>query len=107
MKPEPLEIYTAKMRLRECQDLRPCVIIYVGAGRSVEVLPVSGQLQMKDDYLSFGIEKDHPDFFATGLTRTSYVVDGGMQMLQTDDLMKRLGHLEGDLARDFKKWFGL
>ena len=54
--------------------------------------------------LHFLIPKEHPNFPATGLTKTSFVLGGQIRDLPIEELDERLGRLEGELAKEFDKW---
>ncbi|MEI6233088.1 MAG: hypothetical protein WCT04_08545 [Planctomycetota bacterium] len=68
---------------------------------------ISSQNLSHHSYRDFVIDSGHSNFATTGLHRTSYVVSGTVDEVERTDLKRRLGRLEGDLARDFKDWYGL
>lgn len=55
----------------------------------------------------FKIEDNHPNFKATGLTRTSYVIDDYVRDVALSEIERVYGHFEGGLAHEFKDWYGL
>ena len=69
MMPTFLDILSARIQLRNCNDMRPCVVIYLAHHGTVSVAYISSQPDLCDNANYFSIPVDHPNFRATGLTR--------------------------------------
>jgi hypothetical protein len=50
------------------------------------------------------IEANHPDFPATGLAKSCYVLGDYLGTVERRQLLKRRGKLQGDLAKAFEEW---
>ena len=107
MNQQPLDIFNVRIQLGKCGDLRPCIVIYPERFGKVTVLSISGQGDLCNSASYFVIETDHHDFSATGLDRRSFIIGIQLDEIEVSRLKKRLGRLEGDLAREFKGWYGL
>jgi len=105
MNPQPYEIHFAIVRLNESGDQRPCVIIDPPQDNTVAVLLISGQLDSFNSAEHFLISANHPDFAATGLSKSCYVLSRVVDV-PTSQLTKMKGALTGDLLKEFKRWFG-
>jgi mRNA-degrading endonuclease toxin of MazEF toxin-antitoxin module len=100
-------IYLALIRLEDCNDERPCVVLSESSGENrILIAPISAQMDLFSPLLHFKIEKDHPDFKATGLNRTSYVMGNKLREIDSSDFIARLGKLDGDMAKRFQDWIG-
>lgn len=104
MNPERLEVWLARIPWGHSQDLRPCIVVEAEENGFWSVACVSSALDLYDINRHFLLDKPLPDFKATGLHRTSYVSDEPIHELSRADFHKRLGRLEGELARDFDRW---
>jgi hypothetical protein len=102
-----LDIVLARVEFKDCDDLRPCLVIYPFKSSIIGILPISSQPELFEAGYHFWIEKAHPDYRATGLTKRSYVLDNKIYDLEMTDVKKRLGRLDGDLAKEFKDWYGI
>jgi len=100
----PLDIVLAGVRVGECNDPRRCVVIGVRPPAEYLILPCSAQLDLYREGADFLISSDHPDFPATGLKKTSYVMDVEAQLIEEERIQKRYGHLRGLLAAAFEEW---
>jgi mRNA-degrading endonuclease toxin of MazEF toxin-antitoxin module len=107
MDPKPLEIYLAQVTVGICTDIRPCVVLFPPKSGFVTVACISAQPDMRDRNMHFTIDKDHPDFPATHLDRSSYIMSNRIVDIPLADLRKFLGRLEGEPAKEFKDWYGL
>ena len=105
MSPKPYEIYLIPVRLNESSDPRPCVVIYGPVSGMVEVLPISGQMDLFNRAEHFLLTMSHPDFAATGLSKSGYVLPRIVNV-PTAQLLKLKGSLKGDLLKDFIFWLG-
>lgn len=104
---KPLDIVLAGVRVGHSTDPRPCVVLEVIRGVGAVVAPCSGQLDLDDEGLHFLIPRHHPDFHATGLARDTYVLEDDPTLLNLTRVRKRYGALTGELARDFREWYGI
>lgn len=105
MPPKPYEVYLVRVRLRQSYDYRPCIVIdkIRGSASCVMLVSSSDLFRHGQDFL---IRKDHPDFSATGLKKTSFAMGDQIRNLPATELDERLGQLEGELEREFEKWLG-
>ncbi len=102
-----LDVVLAKVRVGESDDYRPCVVDSAEAAPSIVLAPCSSQLDLYRAGVDFLIRDDDPDFAATGLNRTSYVIDRPFVRVDAKVVRKTYGCLEGALAERFKEWAGL
>ncbi len=80
---------------------RPCVVI---ASPDFQLLNISTKQYANFNY--FVIPHHHPDFATTGLTETSYVLGAPIISGEQKYVIKKLGKLTGELAREFSDWIG-
>lgn len=107
MTPQRGEIYLVRARWSDSSDFRPCVIVRVESdGRIVVVSLISAAMDLYNRQWHFYISKLHPDFKATGLRKDSYCSGEELPHISVNLLGKRLGRLEGELARAFDAWIG-
>ena len=102
-----LDVVLAKVRIGESDDYRPCIVVAAEAAPFVTLALCSSQLDLYRPGVDFLIRGDDPDFAATGLARTSYVIDRPLVRVEAKTARKTYGRLEGALAEDFKEWAGL
>jgi hypothetical protein len=107
MAPRPLEVYQVDAPFRNSPDDRPCVVLDPPTGGKVTVALISGQLDLYDRTMHFRIEKEHPDFRHTGLTKTCYVAGDMILEVGVSKLLRKRGEFRGGLADDFRRWIGL
>lgn len=100
---KPFDIYLAQFTWRGCPDARPWLLIRRD-GAAWKCFPITGQ-----DYDADGFElrDDDPDFPATGLRETSYVIDYQMELVPEGRLLSRWGELSGDLLARFRSSAGI
>ena len=70
-----LDVVLAKVRVGESDDYRPCIVVSTEPARFVTLALCSSQLDLYRAGVDFLIRDYDPDFAATGLKRTSYVID--------------------------------
>lgn len=102
-----LDVVLAKVRVGESDDYRPCIVVATEAAPFVTLALCSSQLDLYSAGVDFLIRDDDPDFAATGLNRTSYVIDRRFVRVDAKVARKTYGCLEGALAERFKEWAGL
>ena len=104
--PAPLEIWqVVGFPVGNSVDVRPCVVLSVLPDGDINVAPLSANLALRGpSWKHFGIDSEHPDFPATGLTKSCYVLTDYMGPVERRQLMKRRGKLQGEIARAFAKW---
>lgn len=85
---------------------RPCLVLRV-SNTDVTICYFSTKLGLRrpDEVL---IEKSDPDFVATGLNDSSYILNNPVDDVKFDFLKnaKFLGHATGDFKRRIEKWYG-
>jgi mRNA-degrading endonuclease toxin of MazEF toxin-antitoxin module len=101
----PLEIFLARLRVRRCLDLRPCIVVALLPANRALIAPISASDLYRAD-LDFPLDPDHPDFHATGLDRASFILGDEWAEIDTSRLSVYLGRLTGHLAEDFLEWLG-
>jgi len=93
----------ARIQLGECNDPRPVVIVDFFPNETVGYFPISTKCYESS---CFYIDRDHVNFSATGLPRSSYVLDGQIYTVKKDSLFRMMGSLTGELLEQFKKYAG-
>ena len=102
-----LDVVLAKVRVGESDDYRPCVVVSTEPAPFVTLALCSSQLDLYGAGVDFPIRDDDPGFGATGLRRTSYVIDRPFVRVEAKVVRKTYGRLEGALGERFKEWAGL
>jgi hypothetical protein len=82
---------------------RPAVVICIVAGTR-KVVAVSSKLGLFRSGQHFLIRDDHPDFPKTGLSDTSYAIGDPIFDVEKSEIIKEMGVLSGDLAKEFARW---
>lgn len=85
--------------LRHTTYPRPAVII---DEKNFDLLAISTKPYEK--FNSFTIPDYHPDFPATGLKATSYVIGAPVFSGDRSLALKPIGEISGELAEEFAKW---
>ena len=80
---------------------RPCVIIEKS---TKDMLAVSTKHYTKFNF--FVLPEDHPDFPATKLDQTSYVIGDTIARADPNVPLRTIGRIKGELAKEFAKWIG-
>ena len=97
------EIVEARIALGPAGYPRPVVVLYIQVDAH-RVLPISSKLDLYRADQHFLIRDDHPDFPATGLRVTSYIVGSTVIDVPSSDVIRKLGALTGGLADEFARW---
>lgn len=84
---------------------RPCIIYDDGPELQIWVIALSTKEDSQRGQ-SFKLDSTHPDFPATGLKETSYTIHP-MQLVSRSDIGKKLGVLQGSLAKELMDYLGL
>lgn len=100
----PFEIHNARQRFNDCDDVRPWLIIEVRAHDTYGCFPIASE-HYGDPY--FSIDAEHPDFPATGLTKSCHVLDRRIYELNKAQFLRRRGELTGDLLAAFREYAGV
>jgi hypothetical protein len=96
------EIFLYRIPLGKVDYPRPCVVI--SSTTDFQLLNISTKPYEK--FNCFTIRADHPDFPASGLTETSYVIGAPIINGDRKYIVKKLGILTGALAKEFFEWIG-
>lgn len=99
------EIYLASIHYRYANYNRPCVILETLPNRHL-VGMISSSMDLYKENYDFLIRSNHPDFPATGLKRTCYVMRVVFPEIEDSQIVEKWGVLTGDLAKDFEDWIG-
>lgn len=78
---------------------RPCVVI---DQHTKDMLAITTKQYAK--FNSFALPQDHPDFPATNLEATSYVIGDTIARSDPAVTPRKIGVIKGGLAKDFAKW---
>ena len=104
-------MYLARIPFRQSVDVRPWVVIGdpVPDPSSPErvlvtLAPVSSQCDLQP-LEHFPIDASSPDFGATGLRRSSYVVPYPVRV-SAERLERKIGELTGAMLAEFRDWCG-
>jgi hypothetical protein len=100
---EPLQVCVAVVPLGAATYERPCVVVDVTA-KTIGLAAISSKTDLYRRGEHFPIPDDHPDFRATGLVAASYVIGSPVFDAQPSQVVKVIGRLQGQLARDFTRW---
>jgi len=100
----PFEIYNAAAEFKGCTDLRPWLIVQQRTPELFACFPISGE---NYSGIGFQLQSDHPDFGATGLQKTCYILDEALFELPISAFKRRRGKLAGELLVLFKEYAGL
>jgi hypothetical protein len=100
----PYEIYYARVTWRACPDERPWLIIDSRPNHVFGCFPISGQSYSG---ACFPIDSSHPDFSATGLTKSCFIHDASIIEVLSNQFTRRKGELTGKLLADFLAYAGL
>ncbi len=103
----PLDVVLAPVKVGWSADPRPCIVVRVATRQLLLAVPCSSQFDLYRPGTDFLIPDHHPDFKATGLSRSSYVIGGRVFRLDAGAIMKTYGRLSGELAEGFRRWAGL
>jgi hypothetical protein len=101
----PYDLYLGRIAFNDSNDRRPLIVLSTFAGDRVRVAMLSGNLDLFEPARDFLIEKGHPNFTATGLTRTSYVFGDYGAEVGLASLERRKGRIEGLLLDEFRMWW--
>lgn len=101
------EIYQGPLKLGAANYPRPMLVVaQATSAHSPAILAISTQISTYyRPGIDFLIEKTDPDFSATGLVADSFV-DCMFQIEMPPDV-KRIGCLQNDLLRRFRKHYGI
>ena len=103
----PLDVFRIKIRFGQADYPRPGVIVALSQNSDVRLVVISSKLDLYRPSEHFLIRDDHSDFSATGLKFTSYVVGAPIFAIKSNELLTRMGSLQGELAQEFKNWMGM
>ena len=103
----PFDVILAKVRVGLSFKIRFCVVLEAVRDGSALILPCSSTFEKCRDGVDFEIHDYLEEFPATGFVRSSYVIEGDMQLVPPDRIGKRRGSLTGDLRRRFALWAGI
>ncbi len=102
-----LDVVAAKVRVGEADYPRPCIVIDIGPGDCLRLLPCSTKFEgYYRPGVDFPIREDDPTFAETGLEDSSFVIDGSIYVTETSEVRGPFGRLTGELAERFEKWVG-
>lgn len=102
----PKDLHIVQIKLRLSIDKRPCVIVEPPIGNRVKIAVISSAMDLYNRTTDFLIDSSHQDFPATGLTRTCYITGNFVEAPISRLSKNAIGRLEGNLERQFDKWFG-
>ncbi|MCX5662184.1 MAG: hypothetical protein NTW19_21105 [Planctomycetota bacterium] len=100
----PFEIHNVDRVWRNCADQRPYVIVDVRAGGVFGCFSISGQCYAGD---CFHIAHDHPDFPATGLSKSCFVHYALVIEVKAAEFRRARGRISGQMLGDFIREAGL
>lgn len=104
MNPAKFEVWLAQYPWKSSMDARPWVVVETTYPGVYGCFPISGQRYGEP---CFEIPRGHPEFAATGLTKTSYVYDGSIIELGASHFLKKKGRMSGSLLMEFLEYSGL
>src|SRR5689334_20308273 len=98
------DIRNAEVTWNGCADMRPWLIVELRSAELVGCFPVASQCY---DGTCFPIDSDHPDFAATGLTKSCFIHDTHIIEVSIARIARHRGCLQGQLLADFMEFSGL
>ena len=102
----PLDVVLAKVRRGESDYPCRCIVIKV-CRDAVVLAPCSSKCDLHRDGRDFPMYDYDPDFKATLLDGSTYVIaDEETPWVERELVRKQYGRLTGDLARRFREWYG-
>ena len=104
MTPRLYEISLASFAWKDSQNIRPWVIVEVFANGHLGCFPISSHCYHGQCYQ---ISAEHPDFKATGLTKTCHVHYDSIFMLQPSNLVRHKGVIQRQMLSEFLDVAGL
>jgi hypothetical protein len=103
--PKIREVYDVHIPFKLCNDPRPAVVVAGPLNGKVAVALISGQFDLyRSSAEHFKIDKEDPDFVATGLKKSCYVVGTEIIWVNVNRLIRKRGKVSGSLARRFDRW---
>jgi len=99
-------VVAVNVKVGESEDRRPCILVELRGDSLVLLVPCSSQFAKYYPTLHHKFPDWHTDFAASGFLRSSYAIDDFVERPR-EDVMKVIGHLEGEFASDFLDWAGL
>lgn len=104
--PQPYDVYQVKdFVLGRSSDPRPCIVLDVRENGDVDVIPLSGAMDLRRSaWLHFLISCEDPDFPATGLKKTCFAIGDCIATVSATQLLSKRGCLEGSLLQRFQGW---
>lgn len=103
----PLDVVLAKVRRGESDYPCRCIVITIRSD-AVVLAPCSSNFDLFQDGRDFPIYDDDPDFKATLLDRSTYVIaDEETPWVERELVRKQYGRVTGNLARRFCDWYGI
>jgi len=101
----PYQVCIVAIRVGEVEYPRPCVAITVLSADGIAgALAISSKLDLYKPDQHFLINANHPDFPATGLSTTSYVIGSPVIDITPEEVEKVIGALTGELGCAFRRW---
>lgn len=104
MAPLPNEIYLIKYEYGKSDYERPCLIVDEVVSEKACILFISSAIDLFDPLRHYLLEDDEPDFLQTGLECTSFIDCERFIPVPVEDLLKKIGQLEGELEQNFRAW---
>ena len=101
---QPFDIAYATFTWKNCDDMRPWLVVECTPDGSCNCFPISGQDYGGD---AFKVDQGDPDFPATGLTKTCYIHDQRFYAVSITAFGKCKGVLTGQLLTRFLAHAGL
>ena len=100
----PFEIHDAEHPFGKCSDRRPWLIVDRRENETYGCFPIASQHY--DDH-HFSLNREHPNFAATGLSKSCFVLDERIFEIPAGCFQRHRGRLTGDLLADFCKYADL
>ena len=98
-------IYNAGFEWKNCEDVRPWIIIGPRIGECMDCFPISGHCY--DGFDCFELDPNDPNFAATGLTKRCFVHYTSIVQLPIGNFHAKRGALENQMLHDFINESGL
>lgn len=102
---QPFEISYGKKIWKDCEDERPWLVVEQHLSGIYRCFPISGQCYQ--GHYCFELQQGHPDFAATGLSKTCFVLYESFIELEQSEFTRKKGSLQGALLAAFREEAGV
>lgn len=100
-----LDVVRANVRVGECDDSRPCIVVGILLNDEYLIMPCSSQLDLYRKGIDFLIPKANADFIPSGLTNESYVINEDIFKSNLQKFLNDMGGYKESLRTNLRPGF--